>query len=182
MTYNLDESTDFQEVTHAQNLLDFLAAVTTTIQNVRATNPPARAAGLAQQIAQARPDLASLEEVSIWRTGAPSTGLQVGFDFLDLLLGELSNQGQHYASVAVMTAFESPAVPSSIAILVQVTNREVMLARTDFDPEEVQALTVFNLLDAPKELIEASSSAYGLALHPAFPSAATRAEREEARR
>ena len=42
MTYNVDEGTDFIEISQANNATQFLIAVGQTITQVRATNPPER--------------------------------------------------------------------------------------------------------------------------------------------
>src|SRR5438876_935359 len=62
VTYNLFQGTNFTEIFAAQTPAQFVAAVTTTIQNVRATAPPERMATIARLIATQRPDLVTLQE------------------------------------------------------------------------------------------------------------------------
>src|SRR6266536_837620 len=70
MSYNIDEGTDYLEVTAATNSSQFLAAVGQTITQVRATDPPQRMQAVADQIIAAAPTLVSLQEVDQWFTGS----------------------------------------------------------------------------------------------------------------
>src|SRR6266566_6248133 len=60
MTYNVDEGTDYLEVTAARSPTEFLIAVGQTITQVRATKPPQRMQAVADQIIAAAPALVSL--------------------------------------------------------------------------------------------------------------------------
>ena len=70
MTYNVDEGTDYIEVTQATNTTEFLIGVGKTISQVRATKPPERMEALASQIIAASPALVSLQELDQWFTGS----------------------------------------------------------------------------------------------------------------
>jgi len=70
MTQNMDEGTDFTELVAAQTPAAFVAAVTTTYQNIMASKPAERAAAIAHEIAREQPDIIGLQEASILRTGA----------------------------------------------------------------------------------------------------------------
>jgi hypothetical protein len=102
MNYNIYEGTNFTQIGQAQGLDQFLLAVGDTIEQVRATNPPARMQAVAAQILQAAPTLVSLEEVAQWSTGPfdPRTqtcgALTLEFDTLQELLSSLAAQGGHY--------------------------------------------------------------------------------------
>src|SRR5260370_26654131 len=109
MTYNVDEGTDYQEALGAllSNPASFPAAVQLTINNVRATNPPARMAAVAAEIAAKKPDLIGLQEATQWRTsGNCGDSVAPEFDLLQSVLDELSNLGQHYAAIAVTKEFD----------------------------------------------------------------------------
>jgi hypothetical protein len=147
MTYNVDEGTDYLEALGASSFPQFLAGVTTDLQNVRATIPAERAQAIAGQIGAAGPTLVSLEEVTQWRTcptadfqtcAAPQT---LEFDMLQLIMDALKQQGQPYKVVVVTTAFDL-AAPSSIGLIVEATNRIAILARTDIVPDEFQLSNV----------------------------------------
>ena len=93
---------------------DALGAAEATFEvwsSVQATNFPARATVIANEIAAANPDVIGLQEVSKWSTGAPvvcnpdGSGLQyvnnpqasdVKYDFLGLLQAALVAKGLHY--------------------------------------------------------------------------------------
>lgn len=147
MTYNVDEGTDYIEAVSATNFPQFLAGVTTILNNVRATNPPARAAAIATQVGKAQPTLVSLEEVTQWRTcptvdfqtcAAPQT---LEYDFLPLIMNALQKQGLHYKVVVTTTAFDV-AAPSSTGHIVEATNHVAILARSDINPAVFQLSNV----------------------------------------
>jgi hypothetical protein len=147
MTYNVDEGTDYLEALTATNFPQFLAGVTTILNNVRSTNPPERADTIAQEIGKLRPTLVSLEEVTEWRTcptvdfqtcAAPQT---VEFDFLQLIMDALQRQGQHYSVVVRAPAFDV-AAPTLTGLIVEAKNRIAILARTDLDRDDLQLSNV----------------------------------------
>jgi endonuclease/exonuclease/phosphatase family metal-dependent hydrolase len=131
VTYNLFQGTNFTEVFAAQTPAQFVAAVTTTIQNVRATAPPERMATIARLIAAQRPDVVTLQEAAQWRTGplgGPATTIE--FDFLQLLLDELARQGQPYTTVGIRQGLQIDA-PSTLGTTVGYTDRDAIIARSD---------------------------------------------------
>jgi endonuclease/exonuclease/phosphatase family metal-dependent hydrolase len=128
MTWNVDEGTDFLELTAARTLPEFLAAVTTTYQNILATKPAERAAAMAREIARQRPDVVGLQEASILRTGTPATTVQS--DLLQLLLSELAKLGQHYAVAAIVPGLDAEA-PSTLGFDVRLTTQDAIIVRTD---------------------------------------------------
>ena len=86
------------------------------------TNFPLRAQALAAEIVDHNPDLVGLQEVAWWRTnptpGAPAQGpngvftaTDTRYDFLQLLLDQISVQGGEYTPAVVKTEFdfEAPA-------------------------------------------------------------------------
>jgi endonuclease/exonuclease/phosphatase family metal-dependent hydrolase len=129
-----------------------LGAVSTFWAGVLSTNFPQRAAALADEIADAQPLLIGLQEVSLFRTGAPDSFFgnptraeQVELDYLDILLGELGERGLHYAPVAVtqnvdaeLTGFVAPGVLRDIRL----TDRDVILARTDLPASQLRLSNV----------------------------------------
>ena len=127
---------------------------------VRQTNFPARAELLAREIADHDPDLIGLQEVAKWRTGllqlTPAAGLgqpnatQPDLDFLEILLDELDERGEHYAVVEAQDEadVEGPAFTGNpftgvgydptTARDVRMTLRDVILRRVD-DAVQVHA-------------------------------------------
>jgi hypothetical protein len=144
MTRNLYLGADLSPVLGALSTGDpsaIINAASTAWAGVLSTNFPERAEALADEIAHAQPLLVGLQEVSLFRTGAPDSFFgdptradQVEFDYLEILLRELDERGLHYSPVAVTqnadgetTGFVAPGVLRDI----RHTDRDVILARTD---------------------------------------------------
>jgi endonuclease/exonuclease/phosphatase family metal-dependent hydrolase len=153
MTYNLDEGTDYNEVVNAllNDPAEFPAAVQLTIDNVRATNPPARMAAIAVQIAAVRPALVGVQEATQWRTsGTCDDSVTPEFDLLQSLLSQLSALGKHYAAIAVTKEVDLMG-PTPSGGCVRATNQDAILARTDlargeFRLSNIQTANFENLL------------------------------------
>ncbi len=137
MTRNMYLGTDFGEIFAAQTPQELVAEVAEAYAEVEASKPAERIAGIADEIEAASPDLVGLQEVALWRIGAPfdpSPAEYATYDFLQLLLNELNTRGLHYAPVVIQTNFDAevPAVFSqTLAFDVRFTDRLVVLARTD---------------------------------------------------
>lgn len=139
MTQNVDEGTDFGPLFTATTQQDYLLAVAATYQEVMAGDIPERAAEVAREIRQERPDLVALQEVALWRTGpvvlppAAPSATTIAYDQLQALLDALDQQGLHYAPVAIATNLdaEGPNLLAAPAFDVRVTDRDVLLTRTD---------------------------------------------------
>jgi endonuclease/exonuclease/phosphatase family metal-dependent hydrolase len=135
MTQNMDEGTNFQELVAAHTPGEFVAAVTTTYNNILATKPAERAAAMAREIAKQRPDLVALQEASILRTGTGGPATTVKSDLLQLLVEALTGLGQHYATVAVVPGLDAQA-PSLFGFDVRLTTQDAILMRTDLPPND----------------------------------------------
>jgi endonuclease/exonuclease/phosphatase family metal-dependent hydrolase len=108
--------------------------------SVQATKFPERAAALAREIRSVHPDVIGLQEVALWRTGAPldpEPAEAVAYDFLASLQDELTALGLDYTAAVIQeeadieaTAFD-PAVP--LLLDIRLTQRDVILVRAD-DP------------------------------------------------
>ncbi len=137
MTRNMYLGTDFGEIFAAQTGEELVSEVAEAYSEVEASRPAERIAGIANEIEANSPTLVGLQEVALWRIGAPfnpSPAETVTYDFLQLLLNELNRRGLHYAPVAIQTNFDAevPAVFSPTnAFDVRFTDRLVVLARTD---------------------------------------------------
>jgi endonuclease/exonuclease/phosphatase family metal-dependent hydrolase len=151
MTRNLYLGADLAPAIGAPDLPSFVAATGGVSRQVTATNFPVRAKGLAAEIRDAEPDLVGLQEVALWRTGAPSIAPLLGapkaattvrYDFLKLLLAELDDCGERYRVVAIQEEFdfEAPADENGVSgdgpsptvdaeLNVRLTMRDVILAR-----------------------------------------------------
>ena len=160
MTYNMYLGTDFTEIFQSQTLPEVFSEVAEAYGDVEAGLPHERISEIADQIQAAEPTLVGLQEVALWRLGefgnpAPST--TVGYDFLQILLDELTERGLHYAPVAVHTGFDAE-VPGTNGTTffqdVRYTDRVVILARTDLSAaqlrvEHVETGAFTNLFTVP---------------------------------
>jgi endonuclease/exonuclease/phosphatase family metal-dependent hydrolase len=144
MTRNLYLGTEFDEIFAATTPEELVAEVAEAYGEMQAGLPAERIAGVADEIEAAAPDLVGLQEVALWRIGAPfnpAPAETVTYDFLQLLLDELALRGLHYAPIAVKSNFDAevPAVFSqTLAFDVRFTDRLVVLARTDLKTSEMK--------------------------------------------
>jgi endonuclease/exonuclease/phosphatase family metal-dependent hydrolase len=153
MTRNLYLGANLTPAIEAPTLTEFVAANGQILREVTQNNFPVRAKGLAEEILQAKPDLVGLQEVALWRTGAPSlapvltgtpTATTVRYDYLQELLAELNRGPDRYEVVVVQNEFDleapadenevagdgpNPAIPDA-EINGRLTMRDVILART----------------------------------------------------
>src|SRR5262249_3192250 len=121
-------------------------------QNIQGTNFAERADALAREIAAAQPDLIGLQEVSLLRTGTfdsfagnPTRADHVELHYLQILLNQLQSRGLPYRAVAVTEEFDAefpgftaPGVLKDIRL----TDRDVILARTDLRTSELKLSNV----------------------------------------
>jgi endonuclease/exonuclease/phosphatase family metal-dependent hydrolase len=135
MTRHMYTGSFFTELLSAKTPQEFVAAVTTTYQNIVATKPAERIAAIAQEIAGLHPDLVGLQQASIIRTGSGRPATTVQFDFVQILLAELAQRGKHYHVVGVVPGFDGEA-PTTLGFNVRITTRDVMIARTEFPAED----------------------------------------------
>ncbi|MGC9543484.1 endonuclease/exonuclease/phosphatase family protein [Streptomyces sp. UG1] len=146
MTRNLYLGADLAPVLAASNPQALVAAVTAVYANVQATNFPERAEALADEIADSDPHLVGLQEAVLWRSqtpAGPGSATHVEYDFLQILLDKLAARGRHYAAVATVTVgsdFEAPRSTPTGLQDIRLTDRDVLLARTDL-PTSVFSVT-----------------------------------------
>ena len=127
MTQNLYVGADLGPVIAAPNLGALAVAVSAAYNQVQANNFPERAAALARQVDQVRPDLIGLQEASIFRIDTPADGpatpaTTVTFDYVQILLEKLAQCGLRYEVVAVLQASDVEA-PSTLGFDVRLTDR-----------------------------------------------------------
>lgn len=150
MSRNLYVGTDLQPIIDAIIIgdeLQVVQAVTAGWQQVLATDFQERAEVLADEIVDNSPILVGLQEVALWRTGAPldpAEATQVEFDFLDILIDELAERGLSYEAVAVSTNFDAETTgfvdPFNATSLrdIRLTDRDVILARSDLPASQLK--------------------------------------------
>ena len=142
MTQNLYVGPPLNDAFAASSWEELVAAGSQAWANLLASDFPTRAGALADEIAEARPDVVGLQEVTLWRDQTPSdvmtqptpNATDVAFDFLAILQGELSARGVPYTPVATSTNVdvEFPRLdPEAGLVDVRLTDRDVLMVRAD---------------------------------------------------
>ncbi len=149
VSQNLYLGGDIFSVVQAGSAAEAAVATFGVWSSVQATNFPARAKVIAAGIAAANPDVIGLQEVAIWRTGAPfvcapdGSGLAVindpqaatvVYDFLASLQAELQALGLRYDVARVTQSFDAELcavdpLGGQPPIDVRYTDRDVILVR-----------------------------------------------------
>src|SRR5688572_1204967 len=141
MVRNLYLGADLTPLIVAPTQAQFRRNATQVWGQVKRTDFPARSNLIANEVADKRPQLIGLQEVSLWRRSArgqadgdatPAT--RVRFDFLKLLRRALREEDQHYRVVVVQREADLEG-PTSKDFDVRLTMRDVILVRRDADLE-----------------------------------------------
>lgn len=106
-------------------------------EQVQATDFPARAELLADEVEDADLTLVGLQEVALWRTGDPDgppalgggPATDVAFDYLQILLDALAARGLAFQAVVVQQEADLEA-PTTLGFDVRLTMRDAILARS----------------------------------------------------
>ncbi|HJU18427.1 MAG TPA: endonuclease/exonuclease/phosphatase family protein [Stellaceae bacterium] len=134
MTMNMYVGTDVNSaLLSAQTPSGLALAVTAAYQNILNSDPPERIAAMAKEIASHDPDLVGLQEVALLRTAPitspPTFATKVEADFLQMLLDDLTQLGQHYNAVAILPGIDAQA-PTTLGKVIRLTARTAIIART----------------------------------------------------
>ncbi|HXQ57792.1 MAG TPA: endonuclease/exonuclease/phosphatase family protein, partial [Actinomycetes bacterium] len=130
-TYNLYLGADLTPLFSASSPQELVQRAGQIYAHVVKTDFPSRAEAIAKLLAADPPDVAGLQEVSLWETGPISGPLSPSYDFLELLLAALARHGLTYRPVAVNVNFASDPTPISATTAARLTDRDVIIARTD---------------------------------------------------
>lgn len=154
MTRNIYLGSELTGLFAAGSQEQLVAAASQVWANVLASDFPARAEVLADEVAEHRPMLIGLQEVSLFTAvGADGT---ISIDFLEILLDALADAGLHYRAVAVSPSFEgtlSAIDPTLGAVQATLIDRDVILVRSDVPPAQLRVLDEqVGLFDAALEL------------------------------
>jgi endonuclease/exonuclease/phosphatase family metal-dependent hydrolase len=126
LTWNLYMGTDLTPlVTASPNQIP--KTVTEVFRQFLSTNFPVRVKAIAREIASKKPDLIGLQEAEEWKLITPDFQT-VTYDFVHLLLTELSKRGLHYR-VAASNRNSVSQLPDSQGNFVRLVDRDVILIK-----------------------------------------------------
>jgi endonuclease/exonuclease/phosphatase family metal-dependent hydrolase len=148
MTRNLYQGADVARIVAEPNPYLIPLRVAETMAMVVANDFPARARGLASEVAEVNPDVIGLQEATLFQVQSPGDFLwlppdqqqaatDVAFDYLRLLLDALAEKGLKYEVACVLTNFsmELPmVVPEATGYRfddVRLSDRLALLVRSD---------------------------------------------------
>lgn len=142
MTRNLYVGAGVGGVFGATTEPELVAAGSRAWADLLASDFPARAEALADEVAAARPDVLGLQEATLWRAETPGDVLArpgpdattVVFDFVGVLRAELADRGLPYTVVATSTNVdvEFPRLDGAAGLVdLRLTDRDVLLVRSD---------------------------------------------------
>jgi endonuclease/exonuclease/phosphatase family metal-dependent hydrolase len=148
MTQNLYLGASLDPILEADSALALLFAVEEVWQAAQDTDFPERAEELADEIASAKPALIGLQEAALWRIQSPGDILLGGstpaetvvYDFVEILLDELADRGASYKVVISQDNLDAE-LPSITGNDIRLTDRDVILARTDLPHGYLQVLS-----------------------------------------
>lgn len=129
MTRNLYLGAELAPVLTAQTPEEFLTAAQAALAQVAANNFPERAWALAAEIVEKKPHLVGLQEVFNFTLNG-SNGPLPFRDYIEDLMAALSAQGANY-TIAAVVRDANLLVPLGEDLVVGVTDRDVILARSD---------------------------------------------------
>jgi endonuclease/exonuclease/phosphatase family metal-dependent hydrolase len=125
-----------------------IAGVAAAHGRILQSNFPVRAEALAEQIVRRDPDLVALQEVSLIRRQSPgdliaggtTPATDIELDYLAILLNALERHGGHYAVASQVqdTDVEVPLFTGSSFDDVRLTDRDVILVRSDLPPGQLR--------------------------------------------
>jgi len=155
-TVNLYVGADFSPVlaldpsTDPDFLSKLIAGVATIYSRIHQSKFETRADALAREIVRRGPDLVALQEVTLLRrqkdgdffSGNPVPATGPDLDYLSTLLEALERHGGHYAVVSEIQEVdvELPLLTADSLDDVRLTDRDVILARTDLPPGHLRTL------------------------------------------
>jgi len=103
-----------------------LAVLEAQIQTLFATDFPTRAAAIADEIAERRPDVVGLQEITAFALHSPILGIDADIDFLPILEEALADRGLHYAVAAQNLNIDVTPLPG-----ITMKDYDVMLVNAD---------------------------------------------------
>lgn len=162
MTRNVYLGADLNPLLRAPSPGDVPFIAAQVWSRIQASNFPARAGALADEIARHSPDLVGLQEAVLYHIQSPgdaafggtAPATTVAYDFVQLLLDSLEARGQSYAVVSEITGtvVELPVYTGVAPVPfddVRFTDREVILARNGVPVWNAQGAVFAARIDVP---------------------------------
>jgi endonuclease/exonuclease/phosphatase family metal-dependent hydrolase len=133
MTRNMNAGADLAIFAALSDDFTFEDAVEITINSIYASDIPNRAAAIAAEIAETKPDLVGIQEATTWIIRTPS-GDETTINQLDLLMNALMESGQHYRKALVqdLTSIDMGVLAFA--------DHDVILVRADLPPGQLKIL------------------------------------------
>ena len=153
MTRNLFLGADLLPLATAPKGAPFQEAVAAALASVQSTTPAARMKLIAREIANAKPDLVGLQEVSRWSTGPLTSTTKPGHvvvDYLGVIMAELRRLHAPYR-IAVQRLSLHLRAPSSRGVMVDFTDGNAILVRSGVSVRNVHAADFRSLLRIPTQ-------------------------------
>ena len=113
LTQNLYLGSSLGPALEAETPEEFVEAVARIYATVQYTDFPARSDAIADAIQEKEPDLIGLQEVTKWTTGGLNP--PPGYDFLEILEGDLEDRGLDYSVAAVSNNANIGPAPLALA-------------------------------------------------------------------
>lgn len=138
MTYNVYLGANLQPLFGVTDPDELMRRAAEVFAHVEKVDFNVRAAALAREIIDADPDVVALQEVSLWGTAPLSNprDITVRYDFLTILLDELTRQGAGYRAAVINPTFSGqlPIGPTTLGLF---TDRNAIIARSDVPASEL---------------------------------------------
>jgi endonuclease/exonuclease/phosphatase family metal-dependent hydrolase len=146
MTRNLYFGADLTPVITATSEEEFLSEAVEAFQTALASDFPARASAIADEIVAEEPALVGIQEATWWRTSTltdpPQPVDELSVDFVGLILEELAERGASYEAIEIVEGFDAEAAVEDLGVNVRLTVGDVMLARTDLPTSQLKISNV----------------------------------------
>lgn len=162
MTRNVFLGADLNPIIRAERPQDVPFIAAGVWARIQASNYPARAGALADEITRHSPDLVGLQEAVLYHIQSPgdaafggtAPATTVAYDFVQLLIDSLAARGQTYAVVSAVTGtvVELPVFTGAAPVPfddVRFTDREVILARSGVPVSNPQGAVFAARIDLP---------------------------------
>jgi hypothetical protein len=143
MTRNLYVGAAFDPLLNASTPSDVPGLVAQIYATILSSQFPCRAEAIADEIVQNKPNLVGLQEAELLRVYSPCGALisnptkpmAFAMDYVQILLDALERRSVHYAVAASVTNTDV-TVTSETGDTIRLTDRDVILVRTDLPPSE----------------------------------------------